>query len=102
MSSTLLCLPFQKQEKNRINAHISVYAVLLFGADGGGRTHTVSLPRDFESRASANSTTPAKLRLILYNTFFQKAILILKYVAEKYEKFLCILQMHPPLPIIVR
>jgi len=26
----------------------------------------------------------------------------LKYVAEKYEKFLCILQMHPSLPIIVR
>ena len=31
----------------------------LNGAGGGGRTHTVSLPRDFESRASANSTTPA-------------------------------------------
>lgn len=29
------------------------------GAGGGGRTHTVLLPRDFESRASANSTTPA-------------------------------------------
>ncbi len=29
------------------------------GADGGGRTHTVLLPRDFESRASANSTTSA-------------------------------------------
>ena len=61
----------------------------------------VSLPPDFESGASANSTTPAKLRLILYNTFFQKAILILKYVAEKYEKFLCILQRLPSLPIIV-
>ena len=29
------------------------------GAGDRGRTDTVSLPRDFESRASANSTTPA-------------------------------------------
>lgn len=32
----------------------------LVGAGDGGRTHTVLLPRDFESRVSANSTTPAK------------------------------------------
>lgn len=31
----------------------------IVGADGGGRTHTISLSRDFESRASANSTTSA-------------------------------------------
>ena len=31
------------------------------GADGGGRTHTVSLPLDFESSASANSATSATL-----------------------------------------
>ena len=29
------------------------------GAGGRGRTDTVSLPRDFESRTSANSITPA-------------------------------------------
>ena len=41
----------------------------------------VSLPPDFESGASANSTTPAKLRFILYNTLFEKArfIFILRY-----------------------
>ena len=32
---------------------------ILFGAGGGGRTRTVSPPRDFESRTSANSITPA-------------------------------------------
>ena len=32
-----------------------------FGAGGGGRTRTSLRTRDFESRASANSTTPAKL-----------------------------------------
>ena len=31
----------------------------LFGAGGGGRTRTVSLPLDFESSTSANSITPA-------------------------------------------
>ena len=33
--------------------------VHIDGAGGGGRTHTVSPPRDFESRTSANSITPA-------------------------------------------
>ena len=37
-----------------------------FGAGGGSRTHTVSLPQDFESSASASSTTPAfRTRYIL-------------------------------------
>ena len=31
----------------------------FFGAGGGTRTHTVSLPTDFESVTSANSITPA-------------------------------------------
>ena len=31
----------------------------FFGAGGGGRTRTVSLPLDFESSTSANSITPA-------------------------------------------
>ncbi len=33
---------------------------LVSGAAGGGRTHTMSPSRDFESRASASSTTAAK------------------------------------------
>ena len=42
---------------------------IFSGAGGGGRTHTVSLPRDFESRASANSTTPANcLNSIQYHS----------------------------------
>ena len=32
---------------------------ILYGAAGRGRTDTVSLPRDFESRAAANFTTAA-------------------------------------------
>ena len=49
-----------------------------FGADGGGRTHTVSLPRDFESRTSANSITSAIIHTIILqitlkiNTFLKK------------------------------
>ena len=35
--------------------------VLLFGADGGGRTRTVLLPTDFESVTSANSITSADI-----------------------------------------
>ena len=33
--------------------------LFVFGAGGGGRTRTVSLPPDFESGTSANSITPA-------------------------------------------
>ncbi len=32
----------------------------VYGAEGRGRTGTVSLPRDFESSASANSATSAR------------------------------------------
>ena len=32
----------------------------IVSAEGGSRTHTGFIPRDFESRASANSATPAK------------------------------------------
>ena len=35
--------------------------MLFSGADGGTRTHTVSLPTDFESVTSANSITSACL-----------------------------------------
>ena len=37
----------------------------FFGADGGGRTHTMLPSRDFESRASANSTTSANYPIII-------------------------------------
>ena len=39
------------------NIHTSSFSVS--GAGGGGRTRTVLPPRDFESRTSANSITPA-------------------------------------------
>ena len=35
------------------------FGLYAFGAGGGGRTRTFLRTRDFESRASANSTTPA-------------------------------------------
>ena len=43
----------------------------FFGAAGRGRTDTVSLPPDFESGASANSTTAA-YSLIIISHFFLK------------------------------
>lgn len=42
--------------------------VHINGAGGGGRTHTVSPPQDFESCTSANSITPAQY-ILLYNIF---------------------------------
>ena len=41
------------------------------GAGGGTRTHTVSLPADFESATSTNSITPANLDCII-QAFFPK------------------------------
>ena len=41
--------------KHKVSSHFT------YGADGGGRTHTMLPSRDFESRASANSTTSAKI-----------------------------------------
>ena len=64
----------------------------LLGAGGGGRTRMVSLPPDFESGASANSTTPAKLRYLLYNNAEEKSRFILPYNDEKFIDFLCILR----------
>lgn|GEM_PF-329691 len=40
------------------------------GAGSGGRTHTVSPPRDFESRTSANSIIPANTLLLYYIIVF--------------------------------
>ncbi len=42
-----------------IKLRIPRWGILNFGAGGGGRTRTVSLPLDFESSTSANSITPA-------------------------------------------
>ena len=49
----------------------------FFGAGSRGRTDTVSLPQDFESSASANSTIPAYCGRICnheryYNTISKK------------------------------
>src|SRR5947207_2734050 len=51
----LKCCPLQ-------TGLVSHHSALVFGTDGGGRTHTVSLPLDFESSASANSATSASPR----------------------------------------
>ena len=45
----------QKRKSPRSHKTTGVFS----GAGGRGRTDTVSLPRDFESRTSANSITPA-------------------------------------------
>ena len=51
------------------------------GAGDRGRTDTVSPPRDFESRTSANSITPA-LRQTVYHTRAKKARLFCKSTGE--------------------
>ena len=42
---------------------------IVNGAGDRGRTDTVSLPRDFESRTSANSITPATAISIILHSF---------------------------------
>ena len=45
---------------------LQLYHLLSYvGAGGRGRTDTVSLPRDFESRTSANSITPAQIAYLV-------------------------------------
>ena len=48
-------------KRNWTPASIPIVSKLVssYGAGGGTRTHTVSLPTDFESVTSANSITPA-------------------------------------------
>ena len=48
------------------------FGLYWFGAGGGGRTRTSLRTRDFESRASANSTTPAYGGIIPRNFSFGK------------------------------
>ena len=50
------------------------------GAGGRTRTGTVSLPVDFESTTSANSITPAKEQLLLYNIRSKKSRDIWKFI----------------------
>lgn len=41
------------------------FALILFGADGGGRTRTPAKATDFESVKSANSITSARANNII-------------------------------------
>ncbi len=63
-SVLLACFAINMSRKNiviqRKSEVLKKYLTFLFGAGGGGRTRTSSRTRDFESRASANSTTPAE------------------------------------------
>ncbi len=47
---------------------------MLLGAEGGTRTHTESPPLDFESSASANSTTSAYIFLTISNKYHNSFI----------------------------
>ena len=58
-----------KVRKNKRSANASLR--IFFGAGSRGRTDMVSLPPDFESGASANSTIPAHNRLY-YSISFKK------------------------------
>ena len=68
------------------------------GAGDRGRTGTGSLPRDFKSRASANSATPACSVLAYDSTIFRRcqppfpggACLFLREAAEGAAIFLCV------------
>ena len=46
---------------------------VIFGAGGRGRTDTVLPPRDFESRTSANSITPAHNYFYMITYFSKKS-----------------------------
>ena len=51
----------EANRRPRIKSEGPTNAMLNFGADGGGRTHTSVKTLDFESSASANSATSALL-----------------------------------------
>ena len=67
-----LCVPLGTKKKKTPMGRL-----FLFGAGGGTRTHTVSLPTDFESVTSANSIIPAKLQEIVYHNL--KRFATIKY-----------------------
>ena len=60
------------QPSSKIHTAPPKGGAVCIGAGGGGRTRTSSRTQDFESSASANSTTPAFAR-ILYNTSVRNA-----------------------------
>ncbi len=62
--------------------------VEFFGAGDRGRTDTVSLPQDFESSASANSTTPANLTQIIIAHKYYLCKYFLKFFTEITYSFL--------------
>ena len=69
------------------------FSAVFFGAGGGGRTRTSLRTRDFEARASANSTTPAFVtQPRLYHTVRKKSISFLKKIknVKKSEKYIVI------------
>ena len=51
---------------------LCIKIAVVFGADGGGRTHTVSLPRDFESRACVDNFVINKLSYQQYERRWKK------------------------------
>lgn len=70
--------------------------VFLFGAGGGTRTHTVSLPTDFESVTSTNSITPALTLFIISderpkfkrNLCFRRKRKSQAFIAHKFSPFI--------------
>ena len=52
-------------QTGKSNKNIRIFPLEALGAGDRGRTDTVFLPQDFESSASANSTTPAYISQII-------------------------------------
>ena len=83
--SKILFIAFAQQifhtQQAYFNEKSASKEALFSGAAGRGRTDTVLLPRDFESRTSANSITAAFIKLPIYYTpfFFVCQSLILRY-----------------------
>ncbi len=96
-SGILLRSDFCKQKSEQ-----AIYSLLRHGAAGRGRTVTVSLPPDFESGASANSTTAA-YNLIIISHFFMKVkkniitaeyFLLFQYARRTFSPQALILKVH--------
>ena len=69
--------------------HRDITVLFRYGADGGGRTHTMLPSRDFESRASASSTTSANyfLYFIINTLSLQVIFIIYRYFYKRYVLF---------------
>ena len=81
-----LAIDFAIADTNIKKNDHSIGIVVFFGAAGRGRTVTVSLPPDFESGASANSTTAANVNYNSISLIIKKS----KTVFEKNRIFLVI------------